>query len=612
MKTLKTIRKRNSSEEGFSLVTASGFGLVIMMIGLTIMSRAIKDSSISASQKVITRSDAAAQTGTTRVLALISEYPQLAGIKDCVGIRSELDNSCPDDANAISWANPGKIPTLPASAYDTSSDLLNQIKSGAWQNIDTANTNKGQFRLASYTPPTSGTGLGNVDINGRVGQAANGKNDVQTASAQAEADIAYTPEREGVLEKISGAVFPGIWLSHPQPVSQIFVANGLLEDLTGNDAGSKKLFAHMTPNIAASKVVDGPSDVSTTALRIASFRPAKPSSYNATLPDSDVTLPRSGDLPKRTSTINGVTTEIYEYYFPGTITQDVIVNTVNSSGSGTGNAKKVLIYLDGDIDPQGNKAITHTCKDRSGGSVASGSCDLSNFQIYGYKPYNATAIPKICLHGKHRVEAFIIAPDYTAGLKGGGDGKGGIHGALWARSWGEGGSSCNSSSQHPGVQQTGTAWNELAAYFPTTPTITAAVQATAAQVGRKLPTASSTPTTEQAISAANTSADQAVEAANQATVNATQAAANASVDEIAAAAAAAAAAAQAAANAANAAAAQAAADAAAAQAAANAAAAQAAANAAADAAAQAAVANVASAEANCVQAGNSSNCKINK
>ncbi len=588
-KQLTAILKQQSTEQGFSLVTATGFGLAIMMIGLTIMGRAIKDSSVSASQKVITRSDAAAQTGTTRILALISEYPQLAGVPDCLGTRSTSDNSCPDDTNAVSWANPSKIPKLPATLPANVTSLLSSIKSGGWQSIDNTDTNKGQFRLASYTPPPSGqTGLGNIDTDGRVGQAADGKNDVQTASARAEADIAYAPEQLGSLETVSGAVFPGIWLSDPQPVTQIFVANGLLENLTGNDAGTKKLYAHLTPNIAAAKVLNGPADVGTTALRIANFRPAKPSSYNATLADSAVTLPRSGDLPKRTATINGVTTEIYEYYFPNTITQDVIVNTVNSSGAGTGNAKKVLIYLDGDIDPSGNNAITHTCKDRAGNAVASGGCDLSNFQIYGYKPYSATAIPKICLHGRHRVEAFIIAPGYTAGLKGGGNGKGGIHGALWARSWGEGGSTCNSSSQHPGVQQTGTTWNELAAYFPTTPTIAPAVEATAVQVGRKLTTITNTATIQQAVTVASNSAAQAVVAATEATVNATQAATNATVDAVAA---------------------QAALDAAAAKAAADAAAAQAAAKAALDAAAQAAVANVAAQASNCVENGNSGKCK---
>ena len=485
MKTLKTIRKRNSSEEGFSLVTASGFGLVIMMIGLTIMSRAIRDSSISASQKVITRSDAAAQTGTTRVLALISEYPQLAGIKDCLGTRSDSDNSCPDDANAVSWANPGKIPTLPASAYDTPSDLLNQIKSGAWQNIDTANTNKGQFRLARYTPPASGTGLGNVDLNGRVGQAANGTNDVQTATAQAQSDIAYTPEQQGALEKIGGAVFPGLWLTTaPNPTNQYFLATGLLED---GYTGTNILYADLAEAKAKSKT----TVATKTSLRMANFRPAKLSSYTATLPNSDVTLPRSSDIPTA-KTINGVATDVYEYYSTG-ITQNVVVNTVNSSGSGSLKPRKVLIYLDGNIDPKDNNEITHSCKDRSGND-ATGACDLSNFQIYGYKPAGTSATPTICFQGNQRVEAFIIAPDHTAGMKG--LGGGGIHGALWAKSWGDGESGCNSNSNQAGVQQKGTAWTELAAYL-TTPTITAAVQVTPAQVGRKLTSSSlsSTPTT---------------------------------------------------------------------------------------------------------------------
>jgi hypothetical protein len=492
-KLLVTRNRQKSTEQGFSIAVSTGFGLIIMMIGLTLMGRALKDSSVSASQKTISRSDAAAQVGSTRLLSLIAKYPQLAGVNDCDGTRSSSDNSCPDASTTTSWKNLGNISNLTVASSD--STRLDAIRSGQWVDIDSTKPEKGQFRLTKYTPSTSGPG--NIEMAGRVGQNGTGNtatNDIQTGSAKSDAEIYFTAAQEGQVEKINGAAFPGIWLSHPKSVTQIFVANGLLENLAGNDEGTKKLYAHPDATIAAAKIPDGPADVNTTSLSIANFRPAKPTTFVATLPDSSVTLPRPGDLPSKTQTINGVPTQIYEYSFPQTITQDVFVNTVNSSGSGTGNAKKVIIYLDGDIDPQGNNEITHTCKDRAGAPVASGSCNLSNFQIYGYKPYSSTAIPKICLHGKHRVEAFIIAPGYTAGLKGGAKGKGGIHGALWARSWGEGGSTCNSSSEHPGVQQTGTAWTEVSSYFPTqTPalTITAETPATPAKVGlRPTPTVS--------------------------------------------------------------------------------------------------------------------------
>jgi hypothetical protein len=67
-KLLVTRDRQKSTEQGFSIAVSTGFGLVIMMIGLTMMGRAMKDSSVSASQKTITKSDAAAQTGTARYL----------------------------------------------------------------------------------------------------------------------------------------------------------------------------------------------------------------------------------------------------------------------------------------------------------------------------------------------------------------------------------------------------------------------------------------------------------------------------------------------------------------------------------------------------------------
>jgi hypothetical protein len=490
-KLLKIRNQHKSTEQGFSIAVSTGFGLIIMMIGLTMMGRAMKDSSVSASQKIITRSDAAAQVGSTRLLSLIAKYPQLAGVKDCDGTRSSSDNSCPDDNTKTSWKNLSKISNLTIASSD--STRLDAIRSGEWVDIDSTKPEKGQFRLAKYTPSTSG--LGNVDMEGRVGQNGTGNtatNDIQTGAAQANADVYYTaPQAEKISDGTSSTPFPGIWLSSaPAPTNQYYLATGLLENsYTGDD----KLYADL--DITKAKV----TEATKTPLRIADFRPAKPTSFTTgtngqTLSDKPTTeteddkktktLPGTSDTPT-TRTINGVETDVYEYYATN-ISTKVVVNTVNSSGAGTNRPKKVIIYLDGNLDLSGSQEITHSCKDRQGTAVPAGSCDLSNFQIYGYKTAT-NPNPAICTHGNKVIEAFIIAPDHTAGMKGGGSDDGGIQGALWAKSWGDGGSGCNSNSNHAGIQQKGTA-GDLGAYFPSitggqTRTITPATPAT---VSRKL------------------------------------------------------------------------------------------------------------------------------
>jgi hypothetical protein len=501
MKKLFKIRNQNkSTEQGFSIAVSTGFGLIIMIIGLTMMGRAMKDSSVSASQKIITRSDAAAQVGSTRLLSLIAKYPQLASVEDCKGSRNSADNVCPDGANDISWKNYStKIPNLNIKSTDLAA--FNKIRAGEWIDIDSSNPDKGQFRILGYNPSTNSALPGLIDAEGRVGQRGTGAtatSDVQTGASQASADVFYTaPQAEKISDGTSSTPFPGIWLTSAPTATpnQYYLANGLLED---SYTGTNKLYADLDSTKA--KV----TEATKTPLRIVDFRPDKPASFTTgtngqTLSDkpttgnganAKITLPGASDTPT-TKTINGVATDVYEYYATN-ISKNVEVNTINSSGAGTNKPKKVIIYLDGDLDLSGSQEITHSCKDRQGTAVAAGSCDLSNFQIYGYKTA-AKPNPVICTHGNKVIEAFIIAPDHTAGMKGGGSNDGGVQGALWAKSWGDGGSGCNSNSNHAGVQQKGTA-GDLGAYFKSgTPTKTI-TSTTSATVSRKIASTTPSPT----------------------------------------------------------------------------------------------------------------------
>jgi hypothetical protein len=499
MKKLIAILNHNKSQEqGFSMVVSTGFGLFIMMIGLTMMGKAMKDSSISTSQKTITRSDAAAQTGTTRLLALIQKYPQLAGVKDCNRPRSATDNFCSDSINEISWQNPATIPQLNEIAYDHDSDLLNQIRSKTWQDIDPQDPTKGQFKLASYNPPAPGqSGLGTIKIEGRISQSADGKNALQTGSAKLVAELAYTPAQPAQPATIRATVFPGIWLRvAPVTTNQYFLATGLLED---SDTSSNHLYVDPDPTNAPTNTTVAPK----TSLRMVSFLSTKPNNFTtgangqtvAEKPtttvqgQTSVTLPAPDDLPT-TTTIDGVVTDVYKYYAQG-ITKNWVVNTVNSGGSGNNHAQKVIVYFDGDLDLSSDDQVTHKCTNRQDptSTLPTGSCDLNNFQIYGYKT-STNPTPKICLNGNKRIEAFVIAPDHTAGMTNSNDDTGGIHGALWAKSWGDGGADCNSNSNHLAVQQKNSDWTEFTAYLPQPEMVVAATQIIPATVGRKLTTVS--------------------------------------------------------------------------------------------------------------------------
>jgi hypothetical protein len=368
-----------------------------------------------------------------------------------------------------------------------------------WQYIDSTNPNKGQFKLASYEPsPRNQSGLGVVKMDGRVGQNAQGKDDIQTGKGKSEGEIAYDPglpAQPGLparkVAATDGLAFVGIWLSEGNVAdSNYFVANALLEN-----KHTSSLYGSLS---ATSKHESGRGDeAATTSLKIRDFLPDQPAAFansnqlaNKALigngNNKKVTLPQNGDV-FTPETINGVETKVYRYYAQG-LTKNLLIQTVNSaaptSGSATQTPTKVLLYVDGDIDMDGGAEVTHTCTTTQGAS-ATGSCDLSNFQIYGYK--TATNLnPKVCVHGNHKVEAFIIAPDHTAGMKGGGN-DGGIDVALWAKSWGE---ACGSSANKPGLEQKGTAWDAITPYLKPQPAktiaATPAIPAIPPKVGRTL------------------------------------------------------------------------------------------------------------------------------
>lgn len=493
-KLLVTRNRKKSTEQGFSIAVSTGFGLIIMIIGLTLMGRAMKDSSVSAAQKITSRGDAAAQTGTARFMAFVASNPKLASYPVCIARNDS--GTCTDTNTTQSWAN-ASTTTTPGL---TAAQIAEAKTYANWQDIDTTKPERGQFRVLSYT--FSGNGVAsNVNIEGRVGQVGSGntaKKDIQTGSAEAASEVYYTAGTPGQTEQISEGTtntnFPGIWMTEaPGNIgNQFFSANGLLEN---SYTGTNQLIAD--PATVKNAVVN--TVAGTTPLRIADFRPAKPNSglinlqtrLNALNGNTKATLPAGSDTPT-TRTIDGIQTDVYEYYATN-IEKNIDINTVNSSGSGTAKPTKVIIYLEGNIKLSGNKEINNICKNRSG-STTNVICDLSNLQIYGYKT-TSNPNPTICFNGGNTINGFIVAPDHKAGLAGGGNGYA-VEGALWAKSWGNTGvSGCDSSSNQGVVKQKGNA-GDIGSYFPSTTTITRSVipatTATPATLGRQAAAAQTT------------------------------------------------------------------------------------------------------------------------
>jgi hypothetical protein len=257
------------------------------------------------------------------------------------------------------------------------------------------------------------------------------------------------------IYQAKGIQFPGLWLRQgPGSIGQYFKAQGLLEDTS-------------TANLYADMNGSKTNPVPTTDMRIVDFLPTKPTSglINLGTVTNDTTLPRTSDTSTN-ETINGVPTKVYRYKV-NSITlggnKNLTVKTINAAGATTSKrAQKVIFYLDNNIDPSGSSKILHTCTNPGSSTnvTDTSGCDLTNFVIYGYN--TNTSYAKICTHGSHQVQGFIIAPYYTVGGNASGSNKGGFHGAVWANKWSSSSSECgNNSSNQLMVQQKGN-WSDVA------------------------------------------------------------------------------------------------------------------------------------------------------
>jgi Tfp pilus assembly protein PilX len=419
-----------SNQKGFALPIAIGMGLFLLLIATIMMFRSQSDRVSAASQKATTQSLSAAETGVTRYQHLINNNRAI----------STYPNS-----GTVSWANASSIPGITACISNTN-DIVS-YSTTQWQDIDSSDSSRGQYRLVSYTfQPDIGTaptapGTSTLIVEGRVNQRGSGSSattDVGTSTSRLQVKI---PIQAGDINNVP---IPGLWLTSGDAGGNKIDGNVLLNDCT---------VSLSSINMTATNSVTGePNTKSYTSLRFPSL-PAKPtfisspnnqvlgtinSSTMAGLGAIDIggsqkrlTLPRSGD----TANSSG----IYEYSVSS-------INIPNNSELVITPGQKVRFYLDNGIDDGGN--IIHSCTGVS-------NCKPTDFQIWGY----GASGTEICMNGNNYVEAFIFAPDYAVGVAGSGGGVGGVKGSVWTRDWSNGGG-CGSNTSNIVLVQTAT-WSDL-------------------------------------------------------------------------------------------------------------------------------------------------------
>lgn len=463
---LKIALIRRTSEQGFAMPIAIGMGLIMILIGATMIVRSNADQTTALAQKATNQGLSAAETGVTRYQSLINNNRIIATYKDCQGTRN-ASGVCPDTGTIKSWANATKIPGITSCSGSGATPVIDN-STIAWRDVSTEDLNGngtldtgedingngaldsepslGQYRLVSYVYPAPGTtgtigvapGTGQLTVEGRVNQSGTGSTattSVGTATTRLQINI---PVQQGDINTLP---VPGAWFkeggmedAQTGKAEKFVKGNILLSDCVQRDTNT---YQDMTgnPPVPYTDPTTGQPYKTTTALIDFPDIPTKPtiptSNQLGTInSNSKITLPDLTTIPKDTqTTVDGITA--YRYSITAISKGNIVITP----------GEKVIFYLDGNIDK--GVDIQHDCSSVSG-------CNPTDFQVYGYAPNG-----EMCLNGNNAFQGFIFAPTYSAGVTGSGN----IEGSVWAKDFGKI-KNCGSNNPTTVVTQNAN-WNTL-------------------------------------------------------------------------------------------------------------------------------------------------------
>lgn len=415
-KNLKLALNNRTSEQGFAIPIAVGMGLVMLLIGTTMIVRSQGDEVTALTQKATNRGLSAAETGITRYQSLINSNRVIATYPL---------------TGTLSWTNASSIPGI-TSCSGGGATVVTANSTTAWQDVNSSNSSLGQYKLVSYVYPAPGTtgtpgtapGIGQLTVEGRVNQTdANGDGDdnddndtsVGTATTRLQVNI---PVQQGDINTVP---VPGAWFkeggmedAQSGKAEKTVKGNILLNDCSVKPAANAYQATTGKPPVPYTDPTTGQPYKTTTANINFPDIPTKP----ATFPTSNqlktinsnttITLPDLTTNPKdEQTTVDGITAYRYS------------VTAINKGNIVITPGEKVIFYLDGNIDK--GVDIKHDCGAVSG-------CDPTDFQVYGY-----AANGEMCLNGNNAFQGFVFAPTYSVGVTGNGN----IEGSVWSKDFGK-------------------------------------------------------------------------------------------------------------------------------------------------------------------------------
>ncbi|WP_126147614.1 hypothetical protein [Synechococcus elongatus] len=424
----------------------------MLTIGAAMVARSQIDQVTAISQRSTAQGEAAAEAGLALYQNLITNNRAIANYCSATTTVGDGCQGSTAWANANSWNRSAtKITTCNLDA----TPLGIQTAAGRtdWVNIDDNDLGKGQYRLVEYTLPNANRTLGRLTVDGRS------SNDAQRAGiTRLQAEISIRPG--------GSSAAPALWLR----------LNGGTSDLRNNRInGNIRLNLSnpcTLPNWISTSNLANPANQSIITEPQAGF-PTIPNFPSTPLPtgyynltnslrstsDNNIwgrTFPRSTDSPAADGR--------YHYLV------DRLVNSGNQTISISNNSE-VIFYVRSTIDITGNTRINcagsgNTCTLPSSGSAGEltiygnvggsyGTCQeggsgASQAPCNGSTLSNRQNTNTIQLSGTSRIRAFILAPNATASVNGGGSNDdNAFTGAMWVNNWNA--SSANSKIMLNGV-----------------------------------------------------------------------------------------------------------------------------------------------------------------
>lgn len=415
--------RKNSREEGFALPIAIGFGLIMVLVALTLSIKSRDDQVSAISQKQTTTSATVAEGGIARTLGFLNHnYPMLLRLD--YDPNSLLGTDTPDEWSSLSDPPPcftgvndllaGKIPTsAPANTYT--------VEAYRYSNPDgVVNTGDETGTLIVKGHPTSSTAVSRIQQTMKVTQSS--------APGSFPGLLAQNISlgNNDVLGAISGNVVCTDAINCAVSVSECVngqpTNDGLRDAIDALNNG----------------VVQGQIYVQNMDWPMLPAVPSDAISVSITGPTS---FPRTGDTLGSDGAYHY---QVSEIDLSGS--DQVTIDTTSAP---------IYFYVSGDISMGGNTALAHTCSGTANncGIYGSGLGSPDRFHIYGNADDGDTFYDQeFTLNGgATATNVFIYAPDARMGINGGSSNPD-INGAVWVREW-DGSSSNNAEIRVPNAMQ---------------------------------------------------------------------------------------------------------------------------------------------------------------